>query len=489
MKKRLFACVVALSLTFGGTALTCSAAENKPFTVSGVTSLEVDEDYGLTYTVLDDGTVKIDGVSADDLPGDFCIPENIDGKDVTVIGEDAFSGLKSIINVLIPESVTVIEDGAFRDCVNLTRFLAGETQVEYGADVFAGCFNLRMECIEESTAHDYAVQNGIEYVLYSPENNYDYGYMVLDDGTVKITEYFGYDEEIVIPSEINGKAVTVIGECAFWESYLLSVEIPEGVKRIEDSAFIDSLDLEEIILPESLEYVGPYAFSGTLWAQNEAEAAIEECGYPFIIINGILADAQACSAYVFEDGSPITEVIIPDGVTSINTNAFSGCENIESVIVPNGVVSIGEYAFSGCTALKEILIPESVTEISNSAFYGSDGVTIYCYSDSAALAFAQENDIPYVILDEDDSVPDSNPDSNPDSTPDSTPDSVPDSAPDTSSTADSLVNTASNVQTKTTTTTTTTTSDTSPATGTAASGLAVMALGAAAVAVVKNKRK
>lgn len=483
MKKRLFACVIALALTFGGTAMTCSAAEDDTSAASGVTSSEVDEDYGLTYTVLEDDTVKIDGVSADDLPEDFYMPEKIDGKDVTVIGADAFSGLKSIVNLLLPESVTVIEDGAFRDCVNLTRFLAGETQVQYGTDVFAGCANLRMECVEDSTAHDYAVQNGIEYILYSPENNFDYGYKILGDGSVMIAEYFGYDDEVAIPSEINGKAVTVIGECAFWESTLVSVEIPEGVKRIEDSAFIDSVDLEEIIFPESLEYIGPYAFSGTLWAQEEAEAAIEECGYPLIIVNGILADGQACSAYFYDDDSPITEVIIPDGVTSISANAFSGCENIESVTVPNGVVSIGEYAFSGCTALEEIVIPESVDEIGNGAFYGCDGVTVYCYADSAALAFAKENNIPYVLIDDDSSVPD-------DSMPESNTDSVPDSAADTSSAANSsLINTASNVQTKTTTTTTTTTSDTSPATGTAASGLAVVALGAAAAAVVKNKRK
>lgn len=484
MKKRLFACIISLALTFGGTALTCSADENYSSAAPEITSSAVEEDYGLTYTVLDDGTVKIDGVSADDLPENFYIPEKIDDKDVTVIGADAFSGLGSVINLLIPESVTVIEDGAFRDCVNLTRFLAGETQIEYGSDVFAGCFNLRMECVEDSTAHDYAVQNNIDYILYSPENNFDYGYKILEDGTVMIAEYFGYDDEIAIPSEINGKAVTVIGECAFWESALLSVEIPEGVKRIEDSAFIDSLDLEEIIFPESLEYIGPYAFSGTLWAEYEIEASIEEYGYPLIIVNGILVDGQACAIYIYDDGTPIAEVVIPDVVTDIGANAFSGCESIESIVVPEGAVSIGEYAFSGCTALEKIVIPKSVTEISDSAFYGSDGVTVYCYSDSAALAFAQENDIPYVILDEDDSVTDSTPESNQDSVSDS------DSDSDTSSTADSsLVNTASNVQTRTTTTATTTTSDASPATGTAASGLAVMALGAAAIAVVKNKRK
>ena len=65
-----------------------------------------------------------------------------------------------------------------------------------------------------------------------------------------------------------------------------------------------------------------------------------------------------------------TSYTIPDGVTTIANEAFSGCSSLTNVVIPNGVVEIGESAFSGCINLDNIVIPEGVTKIADSTFLG-----------------------------------------------------------------------------------------------------------------------
>ena len=70
-----------------------------------------------------------------------------------------------------------------------------------------------------------------------------------------------------------------------------------------------------------------------------------------------------------------TDIVIPDGTTSIGNYAFSGCTNLESVIISNSVTSIGVLSFAGCTSLKSVTIQSSVTSVSDNAFQGSLNIT------------------------------------------------------------------------------------------------------------------
>ena len=97
------------------------------------------------------------------------------------------------------------------------------------------------------------------------------------------------------------------------------------------------------------------------------------------------------------------EMVIPssiDGyrVTSIDDRAFEDT-TIKSVVIPDGVKKIGWFAFNGCMELKKITIPSSVTEIGYMAL-GNAGstLTVYCHSDSYALAFAKSFGITYVVV-------------------------------------------------------------------------------------------
>ena len=78
----------------------------------------------------------------------------------------------------------------------------------------------------------------------------------------------------------------------------------------------------------------------------------------------------------------MTSITIPNSVTSIGNNAFSGCRGLTSVTIPNSVTSIGEYTFEGCSSLTSVTIPNSVTSIGDWAFaYCKNIENVYCYAE------------------------------------------------------------------------------------------------------------
>ena len=71
----------------------------------------------------------------------------------------------------------------------------------------------------------------------------------------------------------------------------------------------------------------------------------------------------------------MTELILPNSVTSIGDSAFEGCSGLTELTLPNGVRSIGDYAFYGCSGLTELTLPNGVRSIGDSAFSGCSGLT------------------------------------------------------------------------------------------------------------------
>ena len=113
--------------------------------------------------------------------------------------------------------------------------------------------------------------------------------------------------------------------------------IKEGVRIICDKAFFYCRSLTDIVIPDSVTSIGDKAFF-------------------------------RCSS--------LTSLVIPDGVTRIGMGTFFGCESLSSLVIPNGVTCIGDGAFSGCRFLSGIVIPNSVTSIGDCAFGGCSSFLI-----------------------------------------------------------------------------------------------------------------
>ena len=229
----------------------------------------------------------------------------------------------------------------------------------------------------------------------------NFTYEIKNDGTVKITDYTvpasqsGDTEEgtpapdVVIPAEIDGKAVTEIGNSAFIHSVGSKLTIPDSVTRIDAFAF-DSAGVEELVLPDSIEHVGMGAFQNctslkkvTLsknmhallcWTFTGCEALSEiegmehitkfqeYCLYgtpylaalrekdPLVIINHNVIDASTCEG----------DVVIPDGVTRICSEAFTAEGHYETEETAEGIIPYQQWV-EGESLVTSLHIPASCT--------------------------------------------------------------------------------------------------------------------------------
>ena len=237
----------------------------------------------------------------------------------------------------------------------------------------------------------------------------------LSDGSLQVSADSSKEipEEIVIPSEYEGKPVTAIEESGFALNRaegLKRIVIPEGVTSIGENAFYNLITLESAVLPDSLIEMGMYAFSGCT-ALFDIEfgsglsvipvGAFVGCAIASLTLPETVTDIyydafRGCreltsvtlpdsvtylGSSVFAECEALTEVTLPKGLTSIENATFKSCSSLAEVEIPAGVKSIGGSAFEEC-ALKEILLPDGVERIGDRAFYYCDELASVVFPDS-----------------------------------------------------------------------------------------------------------
>ena len=233
---------------------------------------------------------------------------------VTSIGKYAFYNCSGLLSVTIPDGVTTIEESAFYNCSALTSIAIPDSVTVIGDSAFSDCRAL---------------------------------------------------ESVMI-----GNSVTRIEDWAFYNcSKLRYVAIPDSVAYIGNNAFLACASLESISIGRGLSDMGAYNPFSRCSALHSITVSDENESYSSV--NGLLLSKDGSSVYTGVNG----DVVIPDGVTSIEMYAFYGCNALMSVTMPNGVASIGEAAFFGCEGLSCVDIPDSVTSIGRCAFEWCSGLS------------------------------------------------------------------------------------------------------------------
>ena len=210
----------------------------------------------------------------------------------------------------------------------------------------------------------------------------DYSYVELGDGTIEITGYSGTETEVTVPTTIDEKTVTSIGDFAFSNPNLTKVTLPSTITNIGNNAFRQCEKLESINLPEGLLTIGDSAFYCCEKLETaDIPSTVTSIGKSAFFQCGSLKSVEIPSGITeipesaFRCCSALESITIPSGVTSIGADAFSGCSGAKTITIPDTVTNIDGYAFADCWAVESITIPGSVTTLGDSAFYECKALT------------------------------------------------------------------------------------------------------------------
>ena len=336
-----------------------------PNTVKTIGSLAFWYCTGFTQLVLPDAMESIGHDAFSDCSGltDVTFPSALQ-----VIESHAFSDCSGLVSLTLPSSLQTIENRAFWNCTGLTGTLYIPASVDsIGQCVFSYCNDLDAIIVDPDNPKYYSENNAL---------------ITKNDKTILTA-----CKNTVIPDDIRG-----IGSYAFASMSTLTEvpELPLTLRIIDDHAFYACPFIGNLVLPDSLEFIGECAFSfchGLNGSLAIPDAVTQIGDYAFLECEGF-------------DGT----LTLGQSLTSIGNMAFTWCTGFTgSLIIPNSVRTMGYSAFSHCSGFNgSLTIPEQLTVLREGSFYDcsgfSDTLTIGSFLQSIeALALYNVSNLSAII--------------------------------------------------------------------------------------------
>ena len=326
---------------------------------------------------------------------------------ITRIPAHAFSNSKIFGDLVIPNSVTTIDDYAFSNCYGLNGSLTLSNSLKtIGSSAFYWCAELKGNLTLPDSVT--TIGNNAFCNCYKFTGNLTIPNSVSTIGYGAFYNCLGFTGNLTIPNSVTtigvsafqkcsgftgnltlANSVTTIGDNAFEGcSGFTNLKLSENLSIIPICAFSGCTNLSgELVIPASVKEIGRGAFSncsgftGNLTIPNSVttigNSAFENCtGF-----NGSLTIPHSVTTIgesAFYNCQRFTgDLTIPSSITTIEDNTFSGCFGFNGKLtIPNSVTFIGNSAFGGCYGFTgNLTIPSSITAIGYSAFDGCYGFT------------------------------------------------------------------------------------------------------------------
>lgn len=304
------------------------------------------------------------------------------------IGERMFTS-RGLQTILLPKSVTSIDDYAFSSCHSLNKVVIYENSVKtIGMAAFEYCSSLA----------DIILPEGVTTIARSAFYKSKELVSVVIPNSVKSIGTEAFNGCSALKSIVLPEGMTLIKKWTFADcSSLVDVTIPGTMTTLEFHAFKNCTSLRSVTIPNSVNtadapFYGCSSLSDIKVPDHLYETSIfSGTGITDITVSegttavGSFADCTKLTSITFPEGvkaltdfsgcSSLRAIDIPDGVSVIGSALFRGCANLTKVTIPNSVVSLEWFAFSDCSSLTRITIPNHIATISSGAFSGCSLLT------------------------------------------------------------------------------------------------------------------
>ena len=314
-------------------------------------------------------------IGANAFSGCSCLKDVVIPDGIECIEDSVFSGCESLEEIKLPDSVIQIKDYAFSGCISLKKAVFPGNISKIGKYAFYYCKSLRSINIPESV-------NFIKEMAFAectklrsvniPETEMQIsdtaflGCILLDD--VPFSRLIGRTDGLFIEKEKNEIIIKSVSES------VCEVTIPPDVTAIGLEAFCGCINIEKILLPESVKRIYGAAFSGCM-SLKEADMSFTPdigvwtfSGCEKLDKVKLCPDTKQIGMEVFKDCKSLREIILPKNLEEIDEEAFSGCCSLREINIPSGVTVISGKAFENCTMLSSIQLPDGLKELWDNCF-------------------------------------------------------------------------------------------------------------------------